>query len=262
MNPNLLHAVRERMRERSNDELIALWVTNDRAMYSPEAFEAVKSLLAERGVTHLPPQSDPAPIADKHKPAADPAAQYWLGWLKPLLWMGIVLALLRLGQRPGAAWVAWPEIKAAGFGLDQPWLLAVGVLDDLLLPILFVVAAVAALWLRAWARRLLLAWAVAVIVLGAATAALSAGREITYYDRFDWAILRASHTLSSYVSSIVLPVLTFVLLRRPEMRALFEQPTSGFEPLTDPTDASPTAPAGTPPNPASPAGSSSPEAQC
>lgn len=264
MNPNLLHAVRERMRERSNDELIALWVTNDRAMYSPEAFEAVKSLLAERGVTHLPPQSDPAPVAQRGN---DPEAVYWMQWLRPVLWIGIVLGSLGLAQQLAGAWEVYDRAGTAGFRLHSPGDVVVGVVTTLLLPVWLVVASIGCLRRHPVGRMLLLLWAWTAILVGV----VSTGRQIAGRLHMLWWAEEVTYqvtTVAWAAQGLVLPTILVVLLRRPEIRSLFTAAGApGFDPsLTDPTPPPPppppTAPAGTPPNPASPAGSSSPEAQC
>src|SRR6187455_232050 len=107
MNPVLIDAIRQRLLEQTTEQLLSLWVTNDRVMWSPEAFEAVKSLLAERGVSELPPQNDPAPLAGKHSPAADPAVEYWLAWLRPVLWIAIVIATVALAQQAAGVVETW-----------------------------------------------------------------------------------------------------------------------------------------------------------
>ena len=104
MSPVLIDSIRQRMREQTTEQLLELWVTNDRVMWSAEAFEAVKSLLAERGVKELPRQNDPAPIATSHSPVRDPVARYWLGWLRPLLWICIVVSTTSLPRIVGVLW--------------------------------------------------------------------------------------------------------------------------------------------------------------
>ena len=62
MHQGLLRAIHQRMSARPDDELLRLWVENDRFQYSAETFEAVRSILAGRGITP-PPQDDPPAMA-------------------------------------------------------------------------------------------------------------------------------------------------------------------------------------------------------
>ena len=265
MNPALVEAVRRRMRERPTDELLELWVTNDRAMYSPEAFEAVQALLAERGVAPLPPQNDPAPLAARHAPAADPSVQYGFSWLRPLLWITIVLASLDLAQQAVAAWGVWARGGGAAFRWGGPVDVVAGVVTTLLLPAGLIAASIGCLWRRPTARVLLLlcAW-VAVLATAANTARVVAGQSWPrHLLQVPDAMLNLLMVVAHAAHGLVLPVLLVLFLRRPEVRAAFATAGApGFEPsLSGPTGAPPTAPEGTPPNPASPAGSSSPAAR-
>lgn len=265
MNPNLLHAVRERMREQSTEQLLALWVTNDRATYSPEAFEAVRSLLAERGVTTLPPQSDPAPIAEKHSPDADPAVQYWLGWLKPVLWIGIAIAALNLVQVGVSCLVVWDDLRLAE-AMRTPWATSTGLVRTVVLPVWLLAGSVACIRVVPVGRRLLLLYAFLALVVGAAAAVADWWRRWAYYDGREtlvsWELAYALDALLGYAHSLLLPVILLIFLRRPEIRSVFVAAgPAGFD-LSLMGKSPPTAPAETPPNPASPAGSSSPAGQC
>ncbi len=60
------HRVHEAMRARDTDDLLRIWVENDREEWSDQAFEAVRAVLAERGVDlptqESPPSAEPAPV--------------------------------------------------------------------------------------------------------------------------------------------------------------------------------------------------------
>ncbi len=58
MTDSLREQIAANLRTMSTDELLALWVTNDRTNWSDTAFEAAASILTERGVT-LPEQNPP-----------------------------------------------------------------------------------------------------------------------------------------------------------------------------------------------------------
>jgi membrane-associated HD superfamily phosphohydrolase len=55
MNERLIQQIRSSMEAKSTEELLKIWEENNREEYSDEAFEAIKQLLTERGIT-LPPQ--------------------------------------------------------------------------------------------------------------------------------------------------------------------------------------------------------------
>src|SRR5207244_5585843 len=101
----LLRAVRERLSSLGDEELLRLWVENDRGQYSEETFEAVRSLLTERGA-ELPPQNDPPPMAKRAMGGRwwlpdpplklDPTAASWYQWLRVMLGIGAAVLSLRL----------------------------------------------------------------------------------------------------------------------------------------------------------------------
>lgn len=61
--------VKKHMEQKTTDELLSIWIKNDREEWSNDAFEAVKQILTERGI-ELPPQ-DPPPA----KPAKDESSE-------------------------------------------------------------------------------------------------------------------------------------------------------------------------------------------
>ena len=96
MHQGLLLAIHQRMSAWPDDELLRLWVENDRFQYSAETFEAVRSILAGRGIT--PPQDDPPAMAVRatsrrslDMPADEADARTWVAWIRPLMWVGVAL---------------------------------------------------------------------------------------------------------------------------------------------------------------------------
>ena len=238
MNPVLVEAIRVRMREQTTEQLLELWTTNDRAMWSPEAFEAVRSLLAERGVKELPPQNDAAPVALPYSPRSDPSAEYWLGWLRPTLWICIGVAVAALPRLMITVWAVVPrwgrsvtfaDVLDGGDALL--WLELV--LYQIVLPVLLVIGAIGALRLKSWARPALLAyaWASAVVVVAVSVIRVWGMRR--YMPPTEAWMYNFAGTLESIARSLVLPAVLWVLLRRPEIRSLFLPVASGraFEPL-------------------------------
>ena len=229
MNPPLIDAIRRRLREQTTEQLLALWVTNDRVMWSPEAFEAVKSLLAERGVSNLPPQNDPAPIAAKHSPATDPAVQYWFAWLRPVLWIAIAVSSAGMAFQAVVALDAWIERGRAAFRMDDLLAMLVGVGTTILLPAWLLVASIACLRLIPVARTLLIVFAWAALLAGAFRIVHGA---VTLPWSASWS-RAATYLLSSVVSilqGLTLPAVLLLLLRRPEIRSIFTPARGpGFE---------------------------------
>ena len=162
MHPTLVSIVRERMRSQTTEQLLDLWVTNDRASWSPEAFEAVKQLLAERGQTELPAQSDPAPLGRRWSASDHPDAAYGMSWLRPILWICIVAGSVALAKAPALVWVFVKNssgIPLRFYDLGRPRIFMEAVVVGILLPLWLVVASVAALRVRRWARPALLLYA-------------------------------------------------------------------------------------------------------
>jgi hypothetical protein len=223
MNPTVLSAVRERMRSQTSEQLLELWVTNDRATWSAETFEAIKSVLAERGKTDLPPQNGPAPLARPHKPIDIPEHVYWMGWLRPVLWIGIIVSCLTLFCQAVAAW-EWSD----SYWLDEPWDLFLGTMHYLLLPPLLITGSVACLRFVPWSRAALLTYGWLAISVYFSEF-VSESRRIAWDD--SWVFEVAAQAVTS-AHQLVLPLVLLFLLRRPEIRALFThaRPGAGFEP--------------------------------
>lgn len=231
MQPALVDSIRQRMREQTTEHLLELWTTNDRVMWSAEAFEAIKSTLAERGHADLPPQNDPAPVALPYSPARDPDAQYWMGWLRPVLWISIAVGFTSLPRVASVFWLIASEGSdrlLQSFGVTEFWLDLV--LGEVVLPALLAVGAWACLRGKARGRVLLLAYSV-----GAAANALLvfAIRQVQMLDYFSLAVpwmLNAVEEVLSLSRSVVLPLVLWWVLRRPEIRSIFEPSPRGFEP--------------------------------
>ena len=237
MNPTLVNAVRLRMAERSTDELLDLWVTNDRATYSPEAFEAVRSLLVERGVAELPPQSAPAPLARPSSPHDDPEATYWMQWLRPVLWIGLGLACVALLAQAAAGWAVWEQRGRAGFRLNDPINVVTGAATTVLMPVWLLAASIGCLRRSPAARLLLLVYGwVAFLTTAAAAGHLMLSQwQRLWWAEAAWFVLMDAETS---VHRMVFPLVLVLLLHRPEIRSVFVRRVPGFVPsLTDPAAA-------------------------
>jgi hypothetical protein len=240
MHQGLLRAIHQRMSARPDDELLRLWVENDRFQYSPETFEAVRSIFAERGITP-PPQDEPPAMAGRATRRdgpivfGDPGAEFWFGLLRAVLWIGMGLAsvqllgyLLKLWwlreglvSRPGARWPVDPwELLSAPMVRDLA--------TNIVLSVWLLVAARMGLRLRPRARVVLVVYAWAALL---ALAVSAAGNFYTYRSDtrsmedalFPIALMAERAQLALY------PVILLLLMRRPQVRELFTPAVPGFE---------------------------------
>ena len=89
----------QRMDEKSTDELLSIWIENDRGLWSDKAFKAIESILINRNIT-LPPQGPKKPsvpqpqsrIGNWESPYISMAFFYlflfWIGVLHPIFFFG------------------------------------------------------------------------------------------------------------------------------------------------------------------------------
>ena len=81
-------AIKSNLAGESTDRLLEIWVTNDRATYSADAFVAVREILADRG-TAIPSQNAPAVAALPAKGAGRVSSGVMLMTLAALVWIGL-----------------------------------------------------------------------------------------------------------------------------------------------------------------------------
>ena len=246
MNPTLVESIRGQMQARSTDQLLDLWVTNDQATWSAEAFEAVKSLLVERGMRELPRQHDPAPLAQRRLPGDDPDVAYWVGWVRPVLWVAIVVAILEMAEQ---AVGLFEYVHSAGRPVFQsPTPVIWGGVAAIILSAWLLVAAIGCLRVNARARTMLLAWAWVALTLFGWGIVYGIVREVAYGSRSERFLATDIRIAASFARASVLPVVLLFLFRRTEIRAAFTRAsTAGFEPSLAHAEPAPTAAlAGTP----------------
>jgi hypothetical protein len=233
----LVQSIRLRMREQSTEQLLALWTTNDRVMWSPEAFEAVKAVLAERGHAELPKQNDPAPIASRFN-RLSPEAQYWLGWLRPVVWIAMAPAVLSLTEAPGTLGALVNSISSPSTAQFTPGELATHLLGDLIVPVWLIVGGTASLRLKRWGRHMLLLYPLAVLVLEASNLSDRYRVETDFESNGVWWTVGFVRTLLLVLlETLTVPAIVIVLLRRAEIRALFMPSATGFS--VEPAPAAP-----------------------
>jgi hypothetical protein len=247
MNSGLLRGLRETHSSRPTEALLRLWVENDRGTYSPEMFEAVRSILADRGITP-PAQNDPPPFAERaprREPASiahNPGAAAWYGWLRVVLWVGAAWGALQL---VGSAFLGlWlidriRDRRAGGLAYGA-WELAT---DSVLRG--HVINAVLAAWLLVgarWGLRLKPRARGVLWTYGwAALLALAVSIVETFYGAFDrtsWSVAFAVWQGAVSVQQGVYPVILVLLLSRPPVRQLFDPWSPGFEVRTPERDLS------------------------
>jgi hypothetical protein len=236
MNEGLVRAIRTRKSSESSDDLLRLWLENDRGTYSDEAFEAVRLLLAERGVTP-PAQDDPPPVALRAPPALsaealrerDPAAAaFWGGLLRPLLWIGVAMAMSKLLQFAAVIEayvfdVRWNQIDWSEWGAYT--MLFTTALQGAL-PLALLAGVYHAMRWRQRARAVLLFYAWASMGLAAFN---FAGTAYGIYFSFTRTPFFQGVGRLNVVEPVVFPLLLVFLLRRPQVRQLFDPTPAGFE---------------------------------
>jgi hypothetical protein len=234
MHQGLLRAIHERMSARPDDELLRLWVENDRFQYSPETFEAVRSIFAERGITP-PAQDEPPAMASRaanahasETPADEADARAWVLWLRPILWVGVALGLSKL-----LSWIAlfrqYFEIYDQSRNYLAGWRVGAIFAEmtlSLALPCCLLVGVWAALRRRAAAGRVL--WAYVLAALGLAglrfLVSLYAEHQSSYGIRLGFVLQQPEAILQSNLYPLVL----LVLMRRPQFREWLEPSAPGF----------------------------------
>ena len=235
MNPTLVRIIRERMQSQTTEQLLDVWVINDRATWSPETFEAVRSILAERGKTDLPPQNDPPPVAQRRTLHNDPVAAYWMEWLRPVLWAGVVVGTIGAAHQALYLWQIRLELDLS-LALYRPGTTA-RILLTAVLPVWLLASSVACLYIVPAARAALVWYAMAAVAVFTLNNALDAWPPLGNLFVEGGPFL-ALHALVSWVNAVLLPILLLVFLRRPEIRSIFvPRGGAGFEPaLAPPTE--------------------------
>jgi hypothetical protein len=233
MNPTLVRIIRERMQSQTTEQLLDLWVINDRATWSPEAFEAVRTLLADRGRTDLPPQNDPPPVGRRRTLHNDPVAAYWFEWLRPVLVIAIIVAVLGVVRQGIGMW-AMREYFDPSQALYRP-MTTVRMLLEAALPLSLLVSALGCLRLVPAARSAAIAWAWLSITVATVNAVPALWRQFSANFSYTLSAGYGLTLLQMFVESLVLPIVLMLLLRRPEIRAIFvPRGGPGFEPALAP----------------------------
>jgi hypothetical protein len=235
MHQGLLLAIHQRMSARPDEELLRLWVENDRFQYSAETFEAVRSILAGRGITP-PPQDDPPAMAvraasrrSSDMPADEADAPAWVVWVRPFLWVGVALGVSKL-----LSWIAlcrqYVEIYQQSWNLMAGWRVGAILAEltlSLALPCCLLAGVWAALRKRPAARRILFAYVVAALALAGVRFALTlyAASRSSYGMTAGYLLQQAEALLQPNVY----PLLLLILLRKPEVYSLPVRVPAGFE---------------------------------
>jgi hypothetical protein len=235
MHDGLLRAIHQRMSARPDEELLRLWVENDRFHYSAETFEAVRSILTERGIAP-PPQNDPPPMAERAPEEAAPGERgnggddpAWTAWVRPFLWIGAALGAAKLLTCFATVKQYFDVYERSRF-YRSDWRIGVMVAEvalSLALACCLLVGVWAALRRRRWARRILSAYVLAALALTTLRILFTwyAESQRPYGIPLEMVLQQPESVLQPNVYPLVL----LVLLRRPAVRSLLEPTPGGFD---------------------------------
>jgi len=118
MKSSLTQQIRENLSQKSTEELGEIWVQQDTGEWSPQAFQAIRQILIERGVNPdslegrkkaaagavegtatRPVQARPVTNASQHNPPVgyfDRVFFVWLGFMRRWFWLGFIYMVYRL----------------------------------------------------------------------------------------------------------------------------------------------------------------------
>lgn len=171
----------------------------------------------------------PVPMADASPDASQDS--FWFSWLKPVLYIGIVLAVFDIVQGFDLVSFFVKNRGSLNQGANTNWIAAglpLVLFINLGIPILLLVSVLMAFKRNPRARLGLLIYSWIVIGLGV----LTVGKMSIEIIRFGWEFFEMSRYLSHIENAIfqaVLPVLLILLLSRPQIKQLFVPAARGFE---------------------------------
>jgi hypothetical protein len=226
--------VRVRLEASSSADLLRLWKENDRDRYSEEAFQAARLILLDRGLTPPPQDEWPGrvPVAKKATGLDPTSDEFWMAWLRPLLWISMAIAVVRCLYL--MTWVAEMAQTEATYSLPSIYSFtslveAIQSVLDVLLPPVLLAGAVLGLQRLRIGRRVLLAWgwteAASCTVATLHYAVLTAFAANSVLNWAAWALYEAigNVTLGGYA------LLILFFITRPQIVRLFEPTTPGFD---------------------------------
>jgi len=230
MSSGLVDQIVGEMQARSSEELLPIWVQNDRDIWSEEAFAAIKVVLEGRGVA-IPAQGPAIRNAQTARTAAD---EMWLPWARWLLMVGVVSLVAQVALEFAQLYQDWRLVlERAGFTWD--------ILRELLkysagvyrveLPLQFAGIAVM-LWCRrktSAGRYALLAYCWTAIGVNL----FFIGRMLVYgicWGETWW----GDRMAGLRVQMMVFPGIALLFFTRSQVKDVFESSTRGFPPDMQP----------------------------
>lgn len=132
-NEHLIADLRLKLRPRTDEDLLAIWMENDQEQWSAEYFEAVRLVLTQRGLA-LPPQgaagSGPRGSGAVHRldyevpPQPTRLQRFWKGlWTSVVIWMlcgWAIIVLDLIGSGKLDIWPAAPVVSKPVPGPASP----------------------------------------------------------------------------------------------------------------------------------------------
>jgi hypothetical protein len=216
----LHQAVRTHYLEKSNDELLQIWVENNRDRYSPAAFQVIGDILGKRGV-RLPPQGSPAPYVMEYKPAEHLAGDPWNRLIR---WM---VAMIDAVAEECVS-IAWTIRVFGGFPFpSQRFTLGSGIwsVSNLALPLIELACGVALFRRRRFTRYMVLGYLCCSLVAGMLRVSLASPGVLSIGNL--WSV--PSFVKTWLINPLIIPVLMTLLVTARPVKEILEGSPRGFE---------------------------------
>ena len=220
MDAKLASRIQEKMREKASEELLHIWIENDRDMWSEEAFEAARAVLVQRGVT-IPPQKE---AKQKVPEAAREKNPVVVKWLRIVMVVAMGVAVLNLIY---STWLAIQDYQQGTFVRGGLGWLDPRVVGSLAValggPAILLASAIACWQLRPIGR-------IGIVIylwIRMAATGWSVYQTARYYRTGQWVMWQ----LTQMNEPLAVAVILFMIVRLPEVKSLLSVTPRHFEVL-------------------------------